>query len=192
MPTSRQYKLYASKTARIIVFTAPVFREDQYLDYNWEEPAVGDIITIWDPMEPPTEEPESLEPIEGEGAEQGFGSPETIREDVLEGTVALRHTNPQHAETLGESGHSKGPDSDAESDTIVVDMGDQSPKGTASTALAELVKGTRSNERIRSQNRAYRAQEQIKIPKSKAEALADPLWAEAIKEELIKLQALKI
>jgi len=73
MPTSRQYKLYDPIAKKVIVATAPSFREDKCLEHNWEEQLIGEEVTVFDPMETPeTPEPEVLT------------SPEVIREGMPE------------------------------------------------------------------------------------------------------------
>lgn len=90
-----------------------------------------------------------------------------------------------------------------DSDTIVVDVGDEAPK-SSETIVEDLEAeplGLRRSGRTKALPARYRDQalmattgptgpEQPKIPKTEDEALADPLWREAINEELTKLQAL--
>ncbi len=71
MPTARQYRLYDPKRAKVIVSTAPNFKEDRYLDWNWNEIVVGEETTPFDPMEPDfgtdrLEEPESHDSVQEE------------------------------------------------------------------------------------------------------------------------------
>ena len=52
MPTSRQYKLYCPESKQIIVSTAPTFKEDKRLEWDWDEQLAGEETTPFDPMEP--------------------------------------------------------------------------------------------------------------------------------------------
>ena len=52
METSRQYKLYEPIGRRIIVSTAPIFRENERLDFRWNDNEAGDLVVPFDPMLP--------------------------------------------------------------------------------------------------------------------------------------------
>jgi hypothetical protein len=53
MPTSRQYRLYNPINKRIIVFTAPTFKEDLCLQYDWKEELPGEVVIVFNPIEAP-------------------------------------------------------------------------------------------------------------------------------------------
>jgi hypothetical protein len=174
MPTSRQYRLYDPINKRIIVSTAPTFREDLCLQYDWKEELPGEVVTVFDPMEAPN--------INDTGEEViiTIGEPE--------------HKTP--SASISPETSSEAPEDDT-LDTIVVDTGDLQLESTEN--IVEQDPGTRPQRTRRPPDRydtAYTATigptgpEQPKIPKSEAEALADPLWKAAIKEELTKLQVL--
>jgi hypothetical protein len=179
MPTSRQYKLYDPITKRIIVSTAPTFREDKRLQYNWDEELPGEVVTIFDPWEAP--ESDAIEPE----SPAAIGAPEPEN---------VRATGPD----LAVSGHAELEAEAPEESTI----GDLPPVGTESPEEPEIgAAEPRRSARARAPPERYIDQamaaiagpvglEQPKIPKTEAEALADPLWKEAISEELTKLQAL--
>jgi hypothetical protein len=50
METSRQYKLYETIGRRIIVSTAPIFRENERLDFRWNNNEAGDLVVPFDPI----------------------------------------------------------------------------------------------------------------------------------------------
>jgi hypothetical protein len=166
MLTSQQYKLYDPVNKRIIMSIAPTFREDRRLEYDWDEELPGEVVTIFDPMEAP---------------ETGIIVEES---DILVRDPIQRTHTAESPESL----------ESPETDTIVVDTGDEDPENEAPAP--------RRGARVRRQpdrfDTAYAVSmgsgptrlEQPKIPKTEAEALADPLWKAAIQEELTKLQAL--
>jgi hypothetical protein len=103
MPISRQYKLYDPVNKRIIVSTAPTFREDRRLEYDWDEELPGEVVTIFDPMEAP---------------ETGIIVEES---DILVGDPIQRTHTAESPESL----------ESPETDTIVVDTGDEDPENEA-------------------------------------------------------------
>ena len=155
----------------------PESSEDRRLGYSREEEAIGEVVTVFDPIGPPIEEPElSAEP----SAEPGAEEPRTTGSNTTEDP---------------ERGDPRDPES-SEDDTIVVDTGHQDP---------ESVTQPRRSGRARALPQRYSdtayaistkapgeptGPEQPKIPSSEAEALSDPLWKAAIEEEITKLQAL--
>ena len=183
MPTSRQYKLYDPVNKRIIVSTAPTFREDRRLQYNWAEELPGEVVTIFDPMEAP---------------ETGATEEITISIEEPEHRTPSAPMSPEISPEIG----SEAPEDDT-LDTIVVDTGDLQ-SGDPENIVEQSAEGpegpeARPQRTRRPPNRydtAYAVgigptgPEQPKIPKTEAEALADPLWKAAIQEELTKLQAL--
>jgi hypothetical protein len=51
MPTSCQYQLYEPIRSRVIVSTAPTFRESERLKHNWDNnQEAGELVAPFDPM----------------------------------------------------------------------------------------------------------------------------------------------
>ncbi|RFU28496.1 hypothetical protein B7463_g7849, partial [Scytalidium lignicola] len=162
-----------NEMVRYSIVTEPEFGLE--LGFDWQEPVMGEEITVFDPMEP------------AEALELAPEATESIEEDVPERKIAPEPPEPTfdsgEPEELSEP--NSEPESDAESEligsTIMVDTGNGEYANWAyyysTTPIAE---------------KAFRAQEshQFYIPKTEEEALADPLWREAIQKELDMLQAL--
>jgi transposase InsO family protein len=173
MPTSRQYRLYEPKSGEIIVSTAPVFTENQRLQWNWGEALAGEEVAPFNPME--ADEPE------------GSGTPELVGEPGSEpvGEPASMPRTPTSAEE-----HQSSDEEGSVGDTIVVDTGalqgsesDEEPEAPIPTGRPR-----------RGQLYANAAIEAPPIPRTYDEAMSNPLykahWEQAISEELTKLQAL--
>jgi hypothetical protein len=115
IPTSRQYRLYDPINKRIIVSTAPTFREDLCLQYDWKEDLLGEVVTIFDPIKAP--------------------NIDDIREEVIITIGEPKHKTPS-APISPETG-SEAP----EDDTIVVNTGDLQLENTEN--IVEQDPGTR-------------------------------------------------
>ena len=173
MPTSRQYKLYDPVAKRVIVSTAPSFREDKCLQYDWGDELPGEAIIVFDPWEAPeeTEVPEAT--ITG-GDEATESEQQSSEERLL----------------IGDS--EAEPDAEPEvGDTIVVDVPEEPESDPEEPRRSRRTRQIPQRYRDPdTANSAHTKLEEPRIPETEAEALADPLWKEAISEELIKLQAL--
>jgi hypothetical protein len=164
------------------VSTAPTFREDCRLKYNWDEEPLRELVTVFDPMEAP--ENNAVEEDPGPKSSRGV-QPERIPEP------------PISPEGLGSP---EEPESPTE-DVIVVETGDHDPEDHESieeqepkTAPRGGQRGRRPPKQFQSPDTAYSAiqepevkLEKPKIPQTEAKALDNPLWKAAIEEELTKI-----
>lgn len=191
MPTNRQYKLYDLVARKVIVSTAPKFREDKRLQYNWGEELLGEAVVVFDPWEVPDETKVPKDAITGGVEATG------LEEHLAEENLQVGDFEPE-TESQAESNEELVVDSNAE-DTIIVEVPEEAESNTENSKIG--IEEPRRSGRVRAPPQRFQDQalaalagpmgpEQPKLPKTEAEALADPLWKEAIMEELTKLQAL--
>ena len=179
MPTSRQYKLYDPKAKRVIVSTAPIFREGQRLSYDWGNQPLGDIVTVFDPWEAP-------------------GEPSTDVSLGDEEPGSLGHAGPEE-ETPIELGDLE---SDTEGPPIVpeaagLEGGEEPESGPKEEDAPEEEDAPRRSGRVRAPPQRFGQQalaaseaEKPRIPQNEFEALKDPQWAAAMQEEITNLMSL--
>ena len=171
MPTSRQYKLYYPDSKRIIVSTAPRFQEEKRLEWDWEEEPIGEETTPFDPMEP-----------------------DPIPEAPVATEVAQTEESPRGAELEGQSNTSE-PEEPEEPEEPTDPGSQETPVRRSGRTRKAPVRWepVGKGEPSKPVDQAFSATT-IPIPKTYAEAMADPLnkayWEQAVREELAKLQAL--
>jgi Reverse transcriptase (RNA-dependent DNA polymerase)/Integrase core domain/GAG-pre-integrase domain len=180
MRTSRQYKLYDPIKGRIIVATAPVFSEEETLEVEQGNQQPGDLVTPFDPIRA-DKVPENRESLEAPAQ-------------------PLVHTRtPENSTIIVDNTEALSPSKDPELGAEHSNIEDTSSGDliTKSSAPEPEEPPPRRGDRVRrppQRYEAFSATESIKIPRTYAEALADPVhrgyWQQAISEELTKLQAL--
>jgi hypothetical protein len=164
--SSRQYRLYDPVSRKVILSTAPTFKENRRLDWPWESDTPGEIVTLWDPMAPPEEGA-----IEGEV---------DIELEVPEDTIVVDTGALQPEEE-----HSEQPEEDpaGEPESVPVRRsGRATHQPNRWQPLAQARAATTATKG---------PEEPVKVPKSEEEALKDPLWKAAMQEEIAKLQGLQ-
>ena len=218
MPTSRQYKLFEPDTGRIIISTAPKFRENQRLDFKWAEHP-GDAVLPFDPMHLDRGEgvgelvvtASSAEnrldhliepsPALDEGANPNLDEVRSEQPDIDINAGANTSTEPS-AGQINETPDQEalpGPVPEARTGQDLAVESDNHESSDESTIVVALVAPEpRRSERARRPpqrfDEAYSAEASIGIPKTYKEAVSDPVhkgdWNEAIQSELSKLMAL--
>jgi hypothetical protein len=230
MPTTRQYRLYDPVNRRIIVSTAPKFREDARLVWEWNpEPGVESI--PFDPMEPvasgatgqlrperPTEnsgseEPESDTIIVDTGNREypesddddydpedpevrGVRDPEiTIQDSEIQGVQG--QAIDQVAEQPEGTGQAIGTGRSLRSGrqrTRSPENSSQDPRNLSQEPGDQAPRRLQRELRALGLQAEVQGNQAIKIPKTYAEAVSDPVnkahWEEAIRTEYAKLQTL--
>lgn len=171
MPTSRQYRLYEPIGDQIIVSTAPVFAENERLQWNWNEVLTGEETVPFDPMEA-VQEPEAPVITGRSGLPRDQAAPEEPQNPAVEepdGDTIVVDTGALESLDLGDSDPSDQPEEPVRHSHRL-----QHYANTAGIALIAI--------------------EKPPIPKTYAEAISDPIygayWKQAIGEELTKLQVL--
>ena len=209
MPTSRQYQLFEPERRRIIVSTAPTFKEHLRLgNIDWDMMPPSEVVMPFNPMAPDTTDGVQDEIRRGDNLEPGQVTPERRVNDEIGVSdslistptpVTVRNTDSEGQE-VPNSGDPLAADDittretaqETLETTIIVDTGSDLDL----TDDIQSVEPRRSG-RIRQQARrheAYSATENTRLPRTYKEAITDPQnkaeWTQAITEELQKLIAL--
>lgn len=210
MPTTRQYRLYDPERKEVLVSTAPKFQEDRHLEFNWDGQSSTEdgVDTLeFDPMEP-------LNPQSGrdgthtapvaQSSHEDRGTEAPSDDDCIIVDTRGRHRQGQHKAQLGaqvqgdrNGGHAQlEPRSERSSERS---QERNTVRSQESSAERDQEPELRRSSRVRRPTARYEeaqvaATEQVRLPKNYREALNDPQnganWAQAVTEEITKLQAL--